>query len=175
MSKHTATLVVLISLLAAPAMAEEACDAWALNGYRLGMSLDDASAVRPAKGKDSSLSVKAKGQFRGRVDFGEDGRLVQWAAIMKNADHAKLKGEMNELYGLATVNEEHEGSMHIGPKFQTSWKTDWISVECKTVIRLRRESIKVYSGDVLQVDTERVYVALLTPEGSANMDWRTVK
>ena len=83
--------------------------------------------------------------------------------------------EMMERLGLPTVNEEHEGSLQIGPKFQTSWKTDWISVECNTVIRLRRESIKVYAGKVLQLDTERIFLALVEPELSADLDWRSIK
>ena len=166
--------VVLMVLAAVPALGAD-CSGWVLNGYRLGMSVNDASEIRQVKGKSSSLTVREKGQFRGRLEFDGDGRLVQWAAILKGADHDRLKLEMMERYGLPTVNEEHEGSHQIGPKFQTSWKTDWINAECNTVIRLRRESIKVYAGKVLQLDTERVYVALVDPETSANIDWRTIK
>jgi hypothetical protein len=114
--------------------AEVDCEGWTLDGYQLGMSIDEASNIRGGKLKQGRLAVKEKGQFKGVVRFDGDGRLVQYGALLKSVDHDKLKLEMTERLGYPTVDEEHKGSNRIGPRFTTVWETDWMSVDCNAII-----------------------------------------
>lgn len=172
------TAFLLIAIATGPGAradsAEEAdCDLWTLDGYQLGMSVDEASGVRGGKLKQGRLAVKEKGRLKGLLWFDGDGRLVQYGALLKNPGH-DLKLEMTERLGYPTVDEEHKGSKSIGPRFTTVWETDWINATCNVIVRLRHENIKVYAGDILQVDTDRIYVVLSDPAELDAIDWKSL-
>jgi hypothetical protein len=151
------------------------CGAWSVDGYHLGMTISEASEVRAAKERHGMLKVQKKGRFKGFLKFDDQGRLIEWIAVLKNVEHDDLKENLVERLGSPAVDERFCESNHIGPKFSTSWETDWINQDCHTLIRLRHENIKVYDDNSLQVDTDRVSIVLVDPEIADEIEWSEVE
>ena len=65
-----------------PLVATE-CEAWAIHGYRIGMSQEDAASVRPMKLRGSKgWKVREKGEFEGFLQFDDNG-LRRYAVQLK--------------------------------------------------------------------------------------------
>jgi hypothetical protein len=150
------------------------CDAWRIEGYTLGMSQDDAAQIRAMKTRKGKGVVKEKGSFKGTLLFDETGTLVQWAAQYLDIGHDELKRRLTESLGNPIKNEEFVGTNRIGGHSRTSLETQWIHEDCDAIVMLRREMIKVYANNTLQVDTEKIYLVLTGIGSAESVNWKSI-
>ena len=141
----TVLTVAILAADPAPAVAEDRCAAWALNGYRLGMSMDEAGAIRPLKktmkaGWDVpqgwTLHFARTPDFLGYLAFDEHGRLGKYMTQPRKANPAEVRlaleqrmgdpGQMNEQAGVTTRGF----SRGVRPIRETLWT----SAECDALV-----------------------------------------
>ena len=165
-------LLVLFPLTGA--LASE-CETWRIEGYTLGMSQDEAAEIRAMKPRKGKALVKEKGSFKGTLFFDKAGMLVQWAAQYTDVGHNEVKRRLTESLGDPVKNEEFVGTNEIGGVIRTSLETQWINPGCDATVMLRREMIKAYANNTLQVDTERIYLVLIEIGSAEAFNWKSMR
>ena len=151
------------------------CETWRIEGYSLGMSQDEAAEIRALKPRRGKAVVKEKGSFKGTLFFDEAGLLVQWAAQYTDVGHDEVKRRLTESLGDPVKNEEFVGTNEIGGVIRTSLETQWINPGCDATVMLRREMIKAYANNTLQVNTERIYLVLIEIGSAKAVNWKSMR
>jgi hypothetical protein len=165
------TALCFFSALAAEPQ-PDACAPWALHGYRIGMTMDEAAAVRPltpAKGiyKRALKSAPAGMEIRqasdpGRFEDGtlyfQGGLLVSYTASIpsKAADRASLESALRVKLGepLAADAIPKFWSQWAGPSYGTTQQSIWISEACDTTVNLTGAQMAGLSQTIVIVAME---------------------
>lgn len=120
-SAAAVTLLLLVSAGEAPGQevvpagrgaASDDCDTWTLNGYHLGMSLEEARAVREVKAGESkpgsgqtTFTVKEQGRIAGTLIFDTGGRLLEWSVVYLGADPDQIRAALIHRFGVPVLDD----------------------------------------------------------------------
>lgn len=178
------TVLALIVTLGSYAEGGEAqkdqCVAWVLNGYRVGMSREEALAVRPVNAKISKnmqrhllpgwqmFKVKAKG-FEGNLFLDKNDLLVAWSSVPTGqADQRAIRETLEARLGPPIKDQPEDAHWNSGFKDVGSI-AEWKSEECDAIIRLTTTDVRVLPPKVIVgIYLERL--SALRERGAAALD-----
>ena len=172
----SSALVVLCSAVTASSAPATECDGWHLNGYWLGMSRDEANAVR-ALGKPHKRFTKALPRgwtafevkseaIDGIVIFDADDTLAQWLHTLSNANLANLRFELAQRFGEPTDEFGTPGESAASPA-QTH-AVHWTNPDCDIVITLGSYAPPGLNTVIVSVGMERL--SKIRERGSRYLD-----
>ncbi len=89
------------------------CDAWVLNGFRIGMTLEQAKVVRPVAEDADAKNEPGERQFTTLLEDGRTGilivdaesRVVAWQTDSKIEMATRIRAALGERFG--AVNDDH--------------------------------------------------------------------
>lgn len=123
---------------ASKASAVAPCEQWSLNGYRVGMTREQVTAVRKVtmNGEFLILVHDEQASFSGAAAI-EDGHLTMWTANYADADPGSVKRALIEQFG-PPVDKGASDTIHRGedgrPYLEAS--SSWTSEECDSTVVL---------------------------------------
>lgn len=171
-----ALAVPLLSTGSAAFQGAAGCERWTVDGYRLGMSVDEAEAVRPkTRVKGDRAAVKEKGVLKGKLFFDEDGRLASWQAEYLDTTFAEVRARLVEQLGEPDADDVFADTYEIGEIVRTGFLTRWTDSGCGATVLLRRDSVKSYATRVLQMDRQELYLVLIAPDRAGEIDWKDLR
>ncbi len=153
--------------LTAPPPAE-VCPRWTLNGYRIGMTLDEASAVRPlAPAKDEHQRLVQNDTLDGTLTFDAENRLVRWDAIYPGADAEAVRTAALEKLGVPRKTDTAGQLRKVRRKYWRFYSTIWQKPDCDTRMVLE---IGKYLAKKPKDNLSSVHVVLSPPPDSERKD-----
>ncbi len=117
---------------AGPAPKSEGCARWKLNGYAIGMTAAEVSAVRPPRGPlpdEGMVSVEVDGTVTGTLTF-MNGRLAEYRARISGTTMgaSDLRRELQEKFGKMTRETASESTTRLiwsDPSCDRSVLAEW--------------------------------------------------
>jgi hypothetical protein len=112
------------------------CSAWSLNGYRLGMPLEEARALRETKAGQSrpgagqaTFTVKEEGRMAGTLIFDAGTRLVAWSTVYLGADPDEIRTALIGRLGPPVLDDRvgTDGKTRFGDEYRrlvTAWRSE---------------------------------------------------
>jgi hypothetical protein len=123
------------------------CSARTFDGYRMGMTIEEASLVRRAvvgeagllrvreKGEEVSLlKVREEGRMQGVLRFAPDGRLIQVDETLDGAQPEALTEEISSRFGAVSKENHSDPALEGGSKLA---RAVWEDAACHQRVELQ--------------------------------------
>jgi len=132
------------------------CSVWALDGYRVGMTLRDILAVRPAVSYvDRQYQAIVRGKLHGVLLLGWSGDLEKWDVVYDDVTGDTLRAALEKRFGSPTSETVTHSSSDRATDI-VERKVMWTSIACDAAIIVDEQA-----GQVQGVPTRRVGAILV--------------
>jgi hypothetical protein len=107
-----------------------------VNGYKLGMTIEEASAVRPVTttSKNDRVRVVTMDTLKGTLTFNAAGKLINWDGELIGADPESVKTAALEKWGVPRKTDTMGQLRKVKRKYWRFYTTIWQMPDCDTRI-----------------------------------------